>query len=125
MENIMEYKFADMSLELSKDCARGVLYANGKRLLTEAKVDRIEPSLIISVYPKEHEPPHFLISTKDKQSCRFDLKTFQPIDELPGDIQKYKCNIAKFFEKEENKNKVIQKYNEMRPSDTPPQSLYC
>lgn len=121
----MEYKFEDLSLELSKDCAKGKIMANGKRLFEEAKVDEIKPNLIISVYPKENEPPHFLISTHDKQSCRFYLKTFKPMDEIiPRDIKKYEHNIIKFFEKEEKRNKVIQKYNEMRPSDTPPQSLY-
>ena len=121
----MEYKIEDLSLELSKDCANGEIMANGKRLLEEVKVDdKIKPNLIISVYPKEDEPPHFLISTHDKQSCRFDLETFKPMDEMPRDIKKYEHNIVKFFEKEEKRNKVIQKYNEMRPSDTPPQSLY-
>lgn len=102
----MEYTFEDLSLELSKDCAKGKIMDNGKRLLEEAKVDdKIEPDLTISVYPKEHETPHFLISTHDNQSCRFDLKTFEPMDEMPRDIKKYKHNIAKFLKRKKIKIK--------------------
>ena len=126
----MEYKFNNLSLKLNNDCKLGVMLPNGKRLLTEATVAIIEPKLIVSIYPKEHEPPHFLISTSDRQqSCRFSLKTFEPIDSMPRNIKKYQHNIINFFKLDDNntsinRNIIIQKYNEMRPSDAPPQSLY-
>lgn len=117
----MEYIFdEELSLKLNEDCALGIKTKNGKRELREAYVGKIEPNLKVFVYPREHEPPHCLISTSDKQTCRFDLETGSPMDEMPRDIKKYQYNIRDFFDK--RKQEIIDKYRETRPDDAPPQS---
>ena len=116
----MEYVFEELSLKLNEDCMRGKKLENGKRSLMEAFVRKIDPGLKIYVFPKEQETPHFLISTSDNQKCRFDLKTGEPMDDMPRDIKKYFYNIRDFFR--DNRQIIVDKYREMRPDDTPPQS---
>ena len=116
MENIFE----ELSLKLNQDCMKGKKLENGKRLLTEALVGKINPNLGVYIFPREHEIPHFLVSTPDKQTCRFSLETGEPMDDMPRDIKKYRYNIRDFFR--DNKQMLVDEYRKLRPDDAPPQS---
>jgi hypothetical protein len=99
--------------ELEESLNQGpVLDDQGRRFLVEREVDRIG-NLKIYIYSDEHPPPHFLVKCTEG-SCRFTIADCTPLDK---GLDKFLRNIKRWHK--DNKQLLVDTWNESRPSDCP------
>ena len=86
----------------------------GFRMLTEETVERVD-GLKIEVFSNEHPPPHFRVKFQSS-TANFDISDCSRLNGS-GEVLKYEKNIRLWWE--ENKPKLIETWNRLRPSDCP------
>ncbi len=86
----------------------------GLRLLTEKTVERVN-GLKIEIFSNEHPPPHFRVKYQSS------VANYQIADcarlNGSGEVLKYEQNIRLWWD--ENKSKLIDTWDRLRPSDCP------
>ena len=104
----------DALSELRECFKSGALSENGKRESIKHFVAALK-GLKIEVFSDEHPPPHFRVKFGGESN------SFRIDDGTPmypnGDLKKYFRNVRKWHRK--NKNLLIKKWNETRPSGCP------
>jgi hypothetical protein len=113
----------DLSADLERDFQSGFIIVGPRtlgdlvlkdgeevRYAAEAKAGEIG-GLKIEIFAKEHPPPHFRV-IYNGETANFTIKD---CTRLNGGLDIYFHNIRKWHSK--NKQKLIDKWNEMRPSD--------
>lgn len=116
---------ADLSVALERDFLSGFIIVGPQafgdlvleegeelRYAAEAKAGEIG-GLKIEIFAKEHPPPHFRV-IYNGETANFTIKD---CTKLNGGLDIYFHNIKKWHRK--NKQKLINQWNEMRPSDCP------
>jgi hypothetical protein len=87
---------------------------SGRRFLEEQTVGSIK-GLKVLIFADEHPPPHFCVEFQG-QSASFAIEDCQ---RLPGNkgLERFERNIKKWWQ--ENRTRLIQRWNGLRPSDCP------
>lgn len=108
----------ELLASLSESIRQGPVFEikDGKalRLLTEETVERIN-GLKIQIFSNEHPPPHFRV-VYQSSTANYDIANCDRLNGS-GDILRYEKNIRLWWE--ENKPKLIETWNRLRPSDCP------
>jgi len=84
----------------------------GRRLLTEAKVDEFG-GFCVDIFADEHPPPHFRVRYQGKTA------NYRITDgtKLNGELDRYQRNIREWYA--DNRTKLIDAWNRLRPTDCP------
>jgi hypothetical protein len=99
--------------ELKEDFLQGpILDDEGRRLLTEEEVDRID-NLVVVIQAREHPPPHFHVRYR-KENASFSISDCMRLPGVKG-LEKFERNIKKWWTK--NKCTLISVWNRTRPTD--------
>lgn len=91
-----------------------MLDENGTRYLIEVTVAHVGP-VAVEIRLREHPPPHFHVTFGD-EDARFSIIDCQRLPGVRG-LERYENNIKVWWKK--NRDKLITKWNETRPSDCP------
>ncbi|MGQ2965944.1 DUF4160 domain-containing protein [Methylophilus sp.] len=115
----------ELAIDLQKDFEHGIIIVGpidlgslkleeGEELRQafEAQVDRIG-KLKIEIFSNEHPPPHFRV-IYDGETANYTIKD---CIKLNGGLDPFRNNIKKWHGR--NKQKLIDKWNDMRPSNCP------
>jgi uncharacterized protein DUF4160 len=84
----------------------------GRRLLVEAKVGQIN-GLKVEIFSDEHPPPHFRVSFQGEAA----IYSIKDGERITGGLGRFDRNIHRWHRT--NKDKLIAKWDETRPSDCP------
>lgn len=84
------------------------------RMLTEETVGRVN-GVKIQIFSNEHPPPHFRVKYQSS-TANYAIANCSRLNGS-GDVLKYEKNIRVWWE--ENKQKLIETWNRLRPSDCP------
>lgn len=84
----------------------------GRRLLTEARIDRFN-GFSIDIFADEHPPPHFRVSYAG-ETANFRITDGE---KLNGGLDRYLRNIRKW--QKENRDLLVDSWNRLRPTDCP------
>jgi len=84
----------------------------GRRLFTEAEIDRIR-GLKIEIFANEHPPPHFRVSYQGK-TANYRISDCTQIN---GELREFRRNVKKWHA--ENKQLLIDSWNRFRPTNCP------
>lgn len=104
---------AEINESLAAEFAQGpVLGDRGERLLTERTVGFIE-GLKVEIFSKEHAPPHFRVKYGSDQA-NFQIDNCA---KLNGGLERWLRTIQHWHSK--HKAKLIEVWNQSRPSDCP------
>lgn len=87
---------------------------NALRMLTEETVERVN-GLKIQIFSNEHPPPHFRVEYQSS-TANYEIANCSRLNGT-GEVLKYEKNIRIWWE--ENKPKLIETWNRLRPSDCP------
>lgn len=83
----------------------------------EALVNKTFKGYKIEIYPREHPPPHFTVSSPDGLSGNYAIKDCKLLTPDNKFTQRNKVYIKKYWS--DNKQKLINFWNEIRPDDCP------
>ncbi len=97
---------------LTYDIHLGLMNEDGIRFLQEHKVSNINQARV-EIFSREHPPPHFRVKIAGK-SANFTIKSCEKIS---GCLGRFEHNVKHWHKW--NKNKLIQIWDETRPSDCP------
>lgn len=86
----------------------------GLRMLTEETVERVD-GLKIEVFSNEHPPPHFRVKFQSS-TANYQISDCSRLNGS-GEVLKYEKNIHLWWN--ENKTKLIEAWDRLRPSDCP------
>jgi hypothetical protein len=112
-EWIIEFAEKGALEELARSLRNGpMLDDEGTQLLTERAVDFVGP-LRVDVLSDEHPPPHFRV-TYQGETANYRISDCAKIN---GGLDRFDRNIRKWHT--ENKQWLIDKWNEARPDDCP------
>lgn len=95
------------------------LVVNGRILLQEHVIDRLG-SIKVEIFSNEHPPPHFRVSVQGETN-NFDICSGQPLN--GNSLRTHFRAIRKWHQN--NRDYLIQKWNESRPSDCPVGDVMC
>jgi Domain of unknown function (DUF4160) len=108
----------ELSAPLLESILQGPIFdiKDGKaiRMLTEETVERVN-GLKIQIFSNEHPPPHFRV-VYQSSSANYDIASCSRLNGS-GDVLRYEKNIRVWWD--ENKAKLIETWNRLRPSDCP------
>ena len=108
----------DLVKELADSFRQGPILeirdGKGRRLLTEETVARID-GLKVEVFSNEHPPPHFRVKYQSS-TANYQISDFTRLNGS-GEVLKYEKNIRLWWNG--NKEKLIEDWNRLRPSDCP------
>lgn len=103
----------ELAEELAQSFNNGpILNDSGQRMLTEELVARLN-GLKIEVFSNEHPPPHFRVKYAG-ETANYEISDCA---QLNGDLKKWKKNIIQWHRN--NKYRLIQVWDETRPTDCP------
>jgi len=105
---------ADLAESIRQGKVIEIKDGQGRRLLTEESVERVD-GLKIGVFSNEHPPPHFRVKFQSS-TANYRISDCSRINGS-GELFKYEKNIRLWWE--ENKPKLIETWNRLRPSDCP------
>ncbi|MEW6047229.1 MAG: DUF4160 domain-containing protein [Bacillota bacterium] len=97
----------------------GPIMPDGRLKLEEALVDHID-GLKVEIFAREHPPPHFRVSYQGRSGI-FDICTGEPLQ--ADELRKWHRNIKKWHAA--NREKLIEAWNERRPTDCPVGRVEC
>ncbi len=86
---------------------------SGNRLLLEHEVGKLK-GMKIEIFSDEHPPPHFRVKFGGETNC-FHISNGEPM--YPNALKPYYRNIKKWHK--ENKQGLIDMWNNTRPTDCP------
>ena len=108
----------DLEIELFEDFARGVIEefsAKGElRRVRKVHVDYLRGAKV-EIFSNEHPPPHFRIKYQGS-TANYSIKDCSRLNG-GGEVIRFEKNTYKWWKK--NKQKLIDIWNERRPSDCP------
>jgi hypothetical protein len=103
----------DLATVLEDLQAAGLAVSADDRLIyVRARVDRIG-NLVIHVYPRDHDPPHFHV-VGPGISAMFDL---YDCSYLGGDLGRYRRDLTEWFFRKGGRERAIAMWKRTRPSD--------
>ncbi|KYG22609.1 hypothetical protein SE92_22320 [Bradyrhizobium sp. AT1] len=99
--------------ELEDDFRQGPIWDDeGRRLLTEEQVDRIN-NMVVVIQALEHPPPHFHVRHQG-ENASFAISDGSRLPGVEG-LEKFDRNIKKWWKK--NMCTLVKVWNETRPTD--------
>ena len=109
----IEDDISDLERNLKMVMAYTKVTPDGRVVETRQLVDRMD-NIKFEIYPKEHSPPHFHVNTSTFSA------SFRIIDgeQIEGFLKSKDLKKVKYFHKN-NRQKLIQVWNELRPTDCP------
>lgn len=109
----------DLGSELFQSIVNGLIAeidpdGHHQYYIEKAQVDRVK-GMKIEIYAKEHSPPHFHVKYSGDEAV-FDLQTGAVLH-AAGQAKKITKNVELYYA--DNRIKLIEFWNKMRPEDCP------